>query len=83
MGEEDKAAERIALLTPYQINAELTRKRREFDLPTVENYTEFDYEAYYEEHYKVETGNGGHIFGTADGEVFPTLEQQQAGNVQK
>ena len=66
-----------------QINAELTRKRREFDLPTVENYTEFDYEAYYEEHYKVETGNGGHIFGTADGEVFPTLEQQQAGNVQK
>lgn len=58
-----------------QINAELTRKRREFDLPTLENFEEFDYEAYYLENYKVETENGGHIL-----ENVPTLEEQQAGN---
>ncbi len=44
-----------------QINAELTRKRREFDLPTLENYTEFDYEAYYKEHYQIESAAGGHV----------------------
>lgn len=31
MGEEDKAAERIALLTPYQINAELMKKTENED----------------------------------------------------
>lgn len=44
-----------------QINAELTRKRREFDLPTLDNYTEYDYEAYYKEHYQIESANGGHV----------------------
>ncbi len=64
------AAAPIPAMLEYidQINAELTRKRREFDLPTLDNYKEFDYEAYYAEHYKIENENGGYIL-----EETPTI----------
>ncbi len=67
-----------------QINAELTRKRKEFDLPTLDTYEDFDYAAYYKERYQVEAGRGAHILGTKDGEVPPSQmgESQVAGNVQ-
>ncbi len=53
------------------INAEQTRKRKEFHLPTMENYDDYDYAAYFEEHYQIENAMGGHIL-----ENVPTLEEQ-------